>query len=179
MKQTITTVLFLTLSFHSYGQDSTAARLEPWMVKMYFIPLSINFERRISDSFGVDIGTGVDAGWGIEDDGQFNYVVYPNVNLMLKNYYNLKKRREKGKRTAMNSGNYWGVYSKFAFAPIAENFDNDYKWGLVVAPVWGFQRSYGSQITWGGNIGYGINMDNTGSRLGRELNLNLGFMLAK
>ncbi|MFC2123441.1 hypothetical protein ACFLU5_01420 [Bacteroidota bacterium] len=179
MKQLFIIVILFMLAFQTKAQDSTRAELEPWMVKMYFLPLTANFEGRIGDSFSVEAGAGIGAGWAIEGDGQFKYVVYPKANLMLKNYYNLDKRLKKGKRTAMNSGNYWGLYSDFAFAPIAENFENGYKWGLVVAPVWGFQRSYPSLITWGFNLGYGINMDNENTRLRPVFNLHLGFILAK
>jgi hypothetical protein len=179
MKQLFTIVILLMLVFQTKAQDSTKAELEPWMVKMYFFPINANIECRIGHSTSIEIGTGVSAGGAFEGDGQFRYVVYPNANLMLKNYYNLEKRHKKGKRTAMNSGNYWGLYSNFAFAPIAENFENDYKWGLVVAPVWGFQRSYPCLITWGFNLGYGLNMDNENTYLRPVLNLHLGFILAR
>ena len=179
MRHLLIVILLSMLAFQVKGQDSTEVKLEPWMVKMNFLPLSANFEGRLGKSISIETGAGVNAGWRFNSDGQIKYTVYPNINLMLKNYYNLEKRFNKGKRTAMNSGNYWGLNSSFAFAPIADNFDNEYRWGLAVAPVWGFQRSYPCQITWGANLGYGVHINNMESGLGPVLNLHFGFILAK
>ena len=62
MKKFLTIVILMSLAFQVKSQDSTTTRLEPWMLKMYFFPLSVNLEGRISNTLSVDFGTGVDAG---------------------------------------------------------------------------------------------------------------------
>ncbi len=88
----------------------------------------------------------------------------PAFSAQYRYYYNYSNRLNKGKRTAMNSLNYFaGVYQGvFSKAPVlTDNPEQQKRRGIhTIGAVWGLQRNYRS-------------------RFSLDLNLGLGYLFAK
>lgn len=81
--------------------------------------------------------------------------IYPALTLQYRYYYNVDKRSNKGKRTAMNSMNYLAIVTE-------ADFYTDRSWDQDVSRVlktfgtaWGFQRNYPKRFSLDFNIGIG------------------------
>ena len=174
MKKIATTfaALFLFVLF-SYGQNEEP-RVSKTLVSMYIIPLKASYEAGIGKSNTLEISAGL-TGITKFDNDQFNYSLVPMVEGSYKYYYNLNKRHLKGRNTAMNSGNFWGLYTRYGFKSISENGD---KFGSVsISPMWGIQRNYKNRFSFGLRLGYGVVITKDNSYLNPFINVKLGFVL--
>ena len=83
----------------------------------------------------------------------------PAISAQYRYYYNYSRRLDKGKRTAMNSLNYFaGVYQGvFSRAPVVtDNPEQRSRRGIhTIGAVWGLQRNYRSRFSLDLNVGLG------------------------
>ena len=171
--------IVLSTSIFVYGQ-SEEVKVEKHLLSVYFIPLKISYELGIGKSNTVELGGGLNGVTWIENNGdfdQFRFGIAPFAEAYFKNYYNLDKRYSKGKRTASNSGNYWGLFARYRFEPIAGDTDDTRFNSIFIAPVWGFQRNYRSHFSLGMDLGFGVGFNNGGSYFSPVVRLKLGFVL--
>ncbi|MDI9337197.1 MAG: hypothetical protein QM539_02095 [Alphaproteobacteria bacterium] len=89
----------------------------------------------------------------------------PSFNLQYRNYYNFENRKNKNKRTNLNSANYFGpslsiIYSVF-------NDENDqFQARQTISTagfVWGLQRTYKKRLNLELNLGLGLSLVQTSS----------------
>lgn len=65
------------------------------------------------------------------------------------NDYNFKRRKQKGKRIANNSGNYLALSSYLNIGdPLIGDLESRPDYNRVVVPLWGMQRTYESKLNW-------------------------------
>jgi len=176
---TLFILMALSVTFFAFGQ-SEEAKVEKSLLSVYFIPLKITYEQGLGKSNTLEIGGGLDGATWIENSGnldQIKFGIVPFAETTFRNYYNFEKRQSKGKRIAMNSGNYWGIHARYNFEAIAGDTDDQEFRSFFIAPVWGFQRNYNSQFSLGMDFGLGAGFNSDGAYFSPLIRLKLGFVL--
>ena len=176
---TLLIMMVLSTTLFAFGQPEEA-RVEKSLLSVYFIPLKISYEQGLGKSNTLEIGGGINGVTWFENTGdfdEFRFAVVPFAETTFRNYYNLEKRQEKGKRTAMNSGNYWGIHARYHFEAFAGDTDGHEFKSFFIAPVWGFQRNYNSQFSLGMDFGLGAGFNGDGAYFSPLIRLKLGFVL--
>lgn len=108
------------------------------------------------------------------------FVFFPVIKEQFRHYYNLDKRAAKGKRTAFNSGNFVGMQAMYRFKSISTNKKfEEYEPALIIASVWGFQRTYKRKFNLGLNMGFGANFEKNDTDLVFVGNFTLGWIIGK
>ena len=169
-------LIVLCASLFAYRQ-SEEVKVERSLLSVYFIPLKMSYEQGIGKYNTLELGGGLNGVTWIDEYDQFRFSIAPFAEAYFKNYYNLEKRHADGKRTAMNSGNYWGIYARYRFDPIAGDIDDERFKSTFIAPVWGFQRNYKSNFSLGMDFGLGVGFNNYGAYFSPLIRLKLGFVL--
>jgi putative salt-induced outer membrane protein YdiY len=110
------------------------------------------------------------------DEG--NVYFFPLINEQFRHYYNLKKRAEKGKRTAYNSGNFVAVNALYNFQSLSTNEKyGNYPQSFTVAALWGLQRTYKGRFNLEFNVGPGVNFDKYDTEFVPVGNFTLGWVI--
>ncbi len=161
-------VMIYCISFGCNAQD-TGMELAP-QFRINFLNPGIDYEMVITKKTALSLGGGIgyfgslDELTGPNAENGFQYVITPFFDIQYKLLYNRKKRLEKGKSLAHNSGNYISARFFWKGDSIVDNTDrldnNDFMTGIT----WGFQRSY-DKIHFLFDIGpvyYFDTMDNSG-----------------
>jgi len=169
-------LVVLSTSIFAYGQTDEV-KVERSLLSVYFIPLKMSYEQGIGKSNTLEFGGGINGVTWMDEQNQFRFGIAPFAEAYFKNYYNFEKRHSKGKRTAMNSGNYWGIFARYRFNPIAGDTDDERFQSAFIAPVWGFQRNYNSNFSLGMDFGFGVGFNDYGSYFSPVIRLKLGFVL--
>lgn len=82
--------------------------------------------------------------YGSDYRGYYVYLFTPGITLEPRNYYNIQKRGEKGKRTEGNSANYFSL--KATFYPnmftLPEHDEVFVPNQLKIMPMWGIRRDF-------------------------------------
>jgi len=147
MKYLFLCILFIINSLSFYGQTDNVYTEKVFRVN--FINPGLEYEMPfhgngvLSGGFGIGYEGNFE---GLEESGHsgFQYEISPFIDVGYKQIYNLEKRNQKGKNTACNSGNYWGLRSLSHFKAIKSNFTRKDDVNFLVGPVWGIQRKFGS-----------------------------------
>jgi hypothetical protein len=168
-------IIVLFTSIFVYGQ-SEEVKVERSLLGVYFIPLKVTYEQGIGRTNTVELGGGLDGVSWIEDD-QFKFGLAPFAEGYFKNFYNLDKRHRDGRRTAMNSGNYWGLMARYNFPAISGDDSEERFRSFFIAPVWGFQRNYNSHFSLGMDLGFGVGFNQEFAYFSPVIRLKLGFVL--
>jgi hypothetical protein len=107
--------------------------------------------------------------------------VFPYIQEQFRYYYNLEKRVGKNKNTANNSANFMAISASYYFESIGElKYLHRYD-GITIAPVWGLQRTYKSNLNINLNAGIGYNFSSNSEWKGLTpvVNFTLGWVLGK
>lgn len=155
----ITSLLFSSLlaSITSFSQDKKVDVTD--VFKANFFDPGISYEKRIGNSqtlYGqAFFATSIYLGYSSSLGNMSGVDIYPAVTLQYRYYYNGNRRTEKGKRTAMNSMNYFNIVTEAEFYT-DKSWDQDVSrvWKLV-GTAWGFQRNYSKRFSLDINIGLG------------------------
>ncbi|WP_068596713.1 hypothetical protein ACF3NR_06490 [Vaginella massiliensis] len=137
----------------------------------------VSYELPLSRKFILETAAGVGLGYGVHDNGfetdlSFSSIA-PYIRTELRYRYNLDKRTEQGKSTALNSGNYLGLQTKFSFG----NSNPDANQVLSVNLHWGIQRNFGTKFVLNAFTGGGVNYDFQNKQMNvlPTVGLRLGF----
>ena len=91
-------------------------------------------------------------------------------------YYNLSAREAKGKNTAGNSGNYFGVRAIYYGKDVDDENEDDSNI-FFPAAVWGFQRTYKSGWNMGIELGLGYQFEKYDDSIAPVLSFRLGYRI--
>lgn len=121
------------------------------------------------------------AGYGFSSNNfGTNWTIYPYIQEQFRHYYNLEKRATKGKVTSHNSGGFVAMAAYYNFKSITTNdaylSSNS---SAVIAPVWGFQRTYKHKFNLDLNLGAGYAFSKNDSDFVPVLNFTLGWVIGK
>jgi len=165
MKRQIFTLTVLLAGIVSFAQKSTDYKLRSLTkLNLELQGFGFSFEPRIGNIATVDLSAGIGTGGYDIWAESFTYVVYPQgptafISITPKIYYNRKKRMEKGKLTALNSGNYFGLRIKYTTRSISEN--SDIRDALLYNAHWGMQRAIAKRWILATHFGVGYAIDAT------------------
>jgi len=165
MKRQIFTLIILLIGIVTLAQKSTESKLRSLTkLNLELQGFGISLEPRLGNLATIDVSAGIGTGGYDIWSESFTYVVYPQgptafISITPKIYYNRKKRIEKGKPVALNSGNYFGLRIKYTTRSIAEN--TDIRDALLYNAHWGMQRALGKKWTVNTHFGVGYAIDAT------------------
>lgn len=165
MKRQIFTLTVLLTGIVSLAQKSSDYKLQSLTkLNLELQGFGISFEPRLGNTATIELSTGIGTGGYDIWSESFTYVVYPQgptgfISITPKVYYNRKKRMEKGKPVALNSGNYFGLRIKYTTRSIAEN--TEIRDALLYNAHWGMQRAIAKRWILATHFGIGYAIDAT------------------
>jgi hypothetical protein len=165
MKRQIFTLTVLLVGIVSLAQKTTESKLRSLTkLNLELQGFGISLEPRLGNIATMDFSAGIGTGGYDIWSESFTYVAYPQgptafISITPKIYYNRKKRIEKGKPVALNSGNYFGLRIKYTTRSIAEN--TDIRDALLYNAHWGMQRALSKKWTLNTHFGVGYAIDAT------------------
>jgi hypothetical protein len=155
-------------------------------VQTGFLGVWFQNERRVSNTVALRLELGLDASFFSAFLNQkTRYVLGPVLTVEPRYYYNLEKRKLKGKSIANNSGNFLSV--KTSYTPnwfAISNYDNvKAVQNISMIPTFGIRRHIGNHFNYEAGFGYGYRyyFDNSnGNKInegefGANLLLRLGY----
>ena len=168
---TLATLFLFALGAFAQNEEPKVSK---HLVGVYVIPLKASYEIGLGNSNSLELSAGVTGSSKLENEN-LRFSLVPIAEGAYKYYYNLNKRQLKGKHTALNSGNFWGLNARYQFKAISDNGD-DFS-SVFISPMWGIQRNYDSRISLGIRLGYGVVITKDNSYLSPFINFKLGFVL--
>ena len=159
MKTIIFTFLFsIILIGNSYSQDQ--AKVEKSITSMQIGVLSVwlNNEYGLTDKIALSSEIGLNSslfgGFSYDKSG---IVLAPTIMVEPKYYYNLQKRKDNGKNSSNNNGNYFSL--KMSYSPdwfVISNYENiNIVPQVIVIPSWGFKRNISKKFMYEIGTGFG------------------------
>ncbi|TXD52423.1 MULTISPECIES: hypothetical protein [unclassified Polaribacter] len=123
-----------------------------------FLGIGASYELPISENWLLDIGAGV--GGGVEDGDGYVWELNSSLSFYskgeLRYYINRKKRAKKNKNNINNSGNYFGLQTKYFSKRFTENSGLDPLTNSLLTELhWGLQRSLGDNWLFNFHVGLG------------------------
>lgn len=155
MKKTIYLFTFLLIS-NLYSQEVSLEN--QFKVEYNFLGIGAGYELPISEKWLLDLGVGI--GGGVDDsDGyvwDFNSSLAFYTKGNLRYYYNRNKREKKGRNNTNNSGNYFGLQTKFFSKRFSESLGIGFLTNSLLTELhWGLQRSLGGNWLFNFHVGFG------------------------
>lgn len=171
--------LFLLLLLSSFIQAQNAPSVEKNQFKINVLLPGFVYEYGINNKN--TLYSELSAGFGYSSSGfGENWSFYPYIQEQFRHYYNLEKRTAKGKVTSRNSGNFLAMAAYYNFKSITTNDSySSSNSSVVIAPVWGFQRTYKHKFNLDLNVGAGYGFSKNDSEFVPVLNFTLGWVIGK
>lgn len=146
---------FCTLLIHA---QNASVEKSVFGIQTGFLGIWLNNESRLSNSIALRSELGIEGGFGISSNSSQNFfMTAPVITLEPRWYYNLKKRKNKSKRIAGNSGNF--IALKTSYHPdilITSNNDNVVLISdISIVPTWGIRRHIGNHFNYEAGFGVG------------------------
>ncbi len=163
MKHLLTISCALLLTMTSYSQSDK--NVENLFLANALWP-GLSYETGITKNTSIRLDAAVSLG-AISFDGS-GFDLYPRLDAQVRQYYNFERRAAKGKNTAGNSGNFYGInmYYTSDVALLGNDFEPDLANIIVFGPAsfetfyvgasYGMQRTYTSGFNWGLQMGLGV-----------------------
>jgi len=182
MKKTLLTVLI------SVGLVSiTYSQINDPLVSKSIHSISVNtfdvyyrYEHAVTNTQTLFAEIGMGSNIALREDETGTYrsgmALYPSAGIGYRNYYNLQKRANAGKKTGHNSGNYFGT--KIMVNPLdnfytSKHFNESAQSTFEASVVWGLRRQLGKSFTFDFNVGPKI------SNVNFKDNVDAGFVHAQ
>ncbi|WP_226390607.1 hypothetical protein [Penaeicola halotolerans] len=154
-----------------------------WRVN--FLNPSLTYEKAMSPKTTLEgsLGFGYNASYpdlAFFSESGFQYILAVFVDVQSRYYYNLDKRKAKGKTYSQNAGNYLALRMLYTGPDVASSFirfDNN---SFAVGPTWGIQRHYGRfNLNYSMGPIYYFNTSGSANWVPFYFEINLGFNLSK
>lgn len=177
MKKYCISLLILGGIFNSQAQVKPS--VERNLFKINILSPGLSFEKGIGEKNVISSEISSSIGFHRNSSGT-EWLVSPYIKEQYRLYYNLEKRKQKGKNISNNSGNFVAFSASYYFKPIGNSVYVSVYEGLTLAPVWGFQRTYKGGLNIAVNTGIGYNISsNNDSKMAPVLNFSLGWVIGK
>lgn len=155
------------------------------MFNLNILHPGIGIELPISEKNSIEFNTGIGINYSYRafeatSKNMIKFLFTPYADIQAKHFYNFDKRKEDGKSTNFNSGNFFALKVFFDGKKIGGNVDPEVNQLIAVGPTWGLQRSNGKFNLRGsvGPIVYGDFQGNVDFYL-LNFNINFGYLLGK
>ena len=144
MKYFFTCVILFFSHTSLLAQDSTKINSTENVWRLPFIYWGINYENKLSKNEtlvgNINFFQSVNYSYSSNLGSRFSYPFIPSFNLQYRRYYNLKRRKEIGKNTMLNSGNYISGSYRISFPK--NIYDLVRRPEHTTGVFWGLQRNY-------------------------------------
>ncbi|WP_299777646.1 hypothetical protein [uncultured Formosa sp.] len=158
MKNHLASFAFFIISITAGYAQTTSVEESIFSAQTGFLGMYFNHELRLTNKIALRSEVGLDAGfWGSDVNDINGYLLAPVFTLEPRWYYNLKKRTNKGKRIANNTGNFVSI--KTSYHPdwfTITNADHlNFIGDFTIIPTWGIRRHIGNHFNYETGIGLG------------------------
>lgn len=162
MVKLICSVALILVSLMGFGQSE-----EEWhtsnQFSVNFLMPSLEYEVGVTEKSTIDLNLGTAFGYA-KSGSNSDFGFFPVFQSQFRHFYNLKKRFERGKNTARNSGNYVAALVEVRSGEaIFGELDLVDDYALFAGPVWGLQRVYNSGFKLNLNLGAGYGLNDSGN----------------
>lgn len=156
MKKFITIIL-LGLTISSFSQNFSIEKSITG-IQIGFFGTEVYNETRLSNKIALRSQFGLNVGiFGGSLYEKTGFILYPELSIEPKWYYNLDKRVRKNKNIKNNGANFYSLniqYSPNWF--VISNYDNIEVYNtLSIIPTWGFRRNFAEKFNYEFRIGLG------------------------
>ena len=153
MKKTIYIILIISSIFKINAQDTLS--LNNKIFKINILNPGLSFEKSISNKNSLSLDANLALVYTYSNNLGSRLLQTPFARLQFRHYYNLEKRKRKGKDISRNSGNYYGLNSSYYLNTINDKFYININDGFNLGLTWGFQKTYKNGLNI--NLNTGIN----------------------
>lgn len=184
-KYFIILILLLLYSVESFSQSTS---LEKKMIKINVISPGFSFEKCLSKNESINFDANFSFGFAMKNDNTSNInsdikiLASPFLRSQYRYYYNLQRRVNKGKSIRNNTGSFLAVNGSYYFDPINnQDYVSNYD-GFTFGGVWGFQKTYKSNLNISSNVGFGYSFSDSNEKrkqLLPILNFTLSWVIGK
>ncbi|TCD10190.1 hypothetical protein EZ449_10205 [Pedobacter frigidisoli] len=152
-------------------------------IRLTLLGVTYEREQKIGKLSSVYVAGGAAASFAVQSysygstsktDTYFN--IFPTINAGFRRYYNFEQRNKKGKKTANNAANYYGLDVSAYFAPLLDNeyFGNG---EIGITPQWGFQRNIGKKVNFELMLGPTVRLGDGDPYFGVDGRIGFSFLL--
>ncbi|WP_074408293.1 MULTISPECIES: DUF3575 domain-containing protein [Aquimarina] len=178
MKRTLTAIFLLITIIISAQSNSVSVKDHMFKINILTTP-GIEYEVGLGKNTTLDFRLGTGFAYASRN-GNGRYGIFPSVEGAYRYYYNFKRRTQKGKNTSKNSANYIALTTLFTSGdPIIGDIQTNIDYYARIGPVWGFQRTYNSNLNLGLELGLGYGFNNEESFLRPIIGFRLGWTFGK
>lgn len=177
MKRNLFFLAIILFSISIYSQTEKVWRIN-------ILNPAIELETPMGENSTLSTGVGIGYGGSYPKTSfgggtGFRYSINPFLEVQYKNFYNLKKRKNKNLSIENNSGNFISVRFLTRGNSIKSNFNRTTNFDFSFGPTWGVQRKYGKNFHILFDLGpiYYFDSNGKGNIFPIMFQLNLGFDL--
>lgn len=169
------TLFLLFFSSLIYAQEKKLVTEN--IFKINILSPGVSCEKGISKNTTIAVDANLSIGFNVHNN-KTTVLAAPFLRTQYRYYYNLQKRLNKNKNIANNSGNYIAFNASHYFKPINNDVFISNLDGTTIGSVWGFQKTYKSNINLGANAGIGYNISNNQKNgVMPILNFTIGYVI--
>jgi hypothetical protein len=172
-------LIITCLAFSQYANAQDSYSVNKSLFKINILAPGFTYERGVSKNSTVCLDANLSLGFVIRRN-ETSFPVTPFLRGQYRYYYNLDRRILKGKDVSNNSGNFVGLSTSHYFNPLgSKNYVSNYD-GVTVGGIWGFQKTYKSNLNLSANAGLGYNFsNNVNSQIVPILNFTVAWVFLK
>ncbi|MFD2585991.1 hypothetical protein ACFSQJ_03565 [Croceitalea marina] len=176
-----TKFFLITLLIASLSFAQATKNVEESLIKVNFINPGIEYEWGFAKNQTFDVSAALQFGARGGSDRGFDWALIPAFNASYKYFYNLNRRKEKGKRIRGNSGNFIALNNTtFLNETIIGNLNVTGGYFGQLGPVYGIQRTYSKGFNFSLKMGFGYYYDDFyEGEFGPILGFSIGWVLGK
>ncbi|MBG6128616.1 hypothetical protein IWQ47_000694 [Aquimarina sp. EL_43] len=180
MKKIFLTILILGVFSSNAQTSANHAQGTQNMFTANIIMPGLRYEVGLTSKTSLSVGVGTGFAWVYSDANGSEYGVFPNFEGAYRYYYNFKRRKQKGKRIANNSGNYLALSSYLSIGdPLIGDLETRSDYNGVVGPVWGIQRTCESKLNWNLELGVGYGFNDKETYISPIASFSIGWTFGK
>ncbi len=160
MKKIVIKVIILLFTINGFSQNKPDVSVEKSLygVQVGFLGAWLHNEARLTNTIALRTEIGFQSGvFGGAAYKTTNFILFPELSVSLRWYYNLDKRKSRNKTTLKNSANFLSI--RFNYIPdtfVISNLDDiSISQSIAIVPKWAIKRTIGTNFTYETGIGFG------------------------
>lgn len=149
----------LMISVNSGSAQENSKYVSNNLVKLNFFVPGISYEKALAKTTTLYVSPYFDFLVANEGEGYggINFYKAPSLDVDLRNYYNIKRRAEKGRYTDHNNANYLSLKYVLRYTVVDPNSGHEFLHQAVLS--WGWQHNYPMGIGFDLKLGFRYSFD--------------------
>lgn len=177
MKKLVIYIVILLFAKHGLAQTENVCKNS---FKVNVLSPGLSFEQGLCGNSTFNVDLNLSLGGVNNNNGQLKILAAPFVRTQFRYYYNLDKRLNKAKSIIGNSGSFLAPSVSYYGKPFNDDSYRSSLDGLTMGGVWGFQKTYNSNINLSANAGLGYNVsENQSNSVVPILNFTVAWVILK